>query len=63
MTILELNKLLLLGLLCGSIQATSPLASHSVYNQWDELNLKLEISCIEMRRRDKYIQAYKGKLP
>lgn len=55
MQILELNILLLIGTLCGGIHDTSPI-SHSVYQENEDLELRLEISCIQSKRRDKYIQ-------
>lgn len=48
---ISIDIILLIGTLCGSIQATSP-ASHSVYEEYDELNHRLEVSCIEMRKRN-----------
>lgn len=58
MTPLELKLFLLIGTLCGVIQDTSPI-SHSVYRKNADVELALEISCIKMRTRDKYIQSYK----
>ncbi len=58
MTPLELSVVLLLGTTCGTIHATSPEQQlHSVYEKYDELNLRLELACIELKGRDKYIQA------
>jgi len=56
-TPIELTLALLLGTLCGTIQATSPL-SHSVYEKHDELNYRLQVACIELKGRDRYIQEY-----
>ncbi len=58
MTPLELSIILLLGTTCGTIHATSPEQQlHSVYERHDELNLRLQVACIELKGRDKYIQA------
>jgi len=54
MTILDINILLLIGMLCPTIQATEP-GAQAVYNQWAELNMRLQQACIEQRFRDQWV--------